>query len=196
MEDKKINEQESLELISRMIRNTQRKMEQGSGAPMIIWGSATVITTVIIWIVLRLTHDPNWHHLWFLIPVAGGAGTLMRKKRPKVLRTYLNRVIDYIWLVLGVTGFILSALSILRIMWQLPILFIILLIMGMGTILTGLLSEFKPFTIGGVIGMLLSVVQYLSPDFDTKMLTFALAFFIMMIIPGCILNRRAKRHAV
>jgi hypothetical protein len=196
MEDKKINEQESLELISQMIRNTQRKMEQGSGAPMIIWGSATMITTVIIWIVLRVTHEPNWNYLWFLIPVVGGVGMLARKKRPKGLRTYLNRVIYYIWLVLGGTGFILSCLSILRIMWPLPILFIIILIMGMGTILTGLVSEFKPFIIGGIIGMLLSIVQYLSPDYDTKMLTFAAAFFIMMIIPGFILNRRAKRHDV
>lgn len=194
MEERKISEKESIELISRMIRNTQRKMEQGAGTPMLIWGLATVVTTLTIWIIIRLTHNYYWNYLWFAIPVIGCIGMLLRKKQPKGVRTYIDKMIAYIWLVLGGTGFILSCLSILNIMWPFPILFVIILIMGMGTVLTGLVTEFKPFIIGGIIGMLLGIIQYLTKNYDVEMLTFAVAFFIMMVVPGFILNYRAKKH--
>lgn len=38
MEDKKLNEKESLELISCMIQNTRRKLELGDGNSMLLWG--------------------------------------------------------------------------------------------------------------------------------------------------------------
>jgi hypothetical protein len=194
MEEQKFTEKESLELISRMIRNTQRKMEKGAGTPMLIWGSATIITTVIVWLFVRTTHNSYWNFLWFLIPALGSMGMLLRKKHSRGIRTYVDKVISDVWLVLGITGFTLSCLAILNIMWPLPILFIIILIMGMGTVLTGLIAEFKPILYGGIAGMFLGVVQYLVSSYDAKMLIFAAVFFIMMIIPGYILNQRAKNH--
>ncbi|MDR0430440.1 MAG: hypothetical protein LBH58_08205 [Tannerellaceae bacterium] len=194
MEEQKFTEKESLELISRMIQNTQRKMEKGAGTPMLIWGSATVITTIIVWLIVRTTYNSYWNFLWFLIPVFGCIGMLLRKKQSRGIRTYVDKVIRSIWLVLGITGFTLSCLSILNVMWHLPILFIIILIMGMGTVLTGLIAEFKPMLFGGIVGMLLGAVQYLVPNYDAKMLIFAAIFIIMMIIPGYILNQRAQNH--
>lgn len=194
MEEKKISEKESLELISRMIQNTQRKMERGAGTPMLIWGSATVIATLAVWFALKTTNNPYWNYLWFLIPIIGCLGMLLIKRQPKGVRTYIDKMIAYVWLVLGTTGFLLSCLTILNIMWPLPILLIIILIMGMGTILTGLITEFRPFIWGGIAGMLLGIVQYLVSGYDLKMLLFALAFTVMMIVPGCILNHRAKKH--
>lgn len=193
MEEKKISEQESLELISRMIRNTQRKMEQGAGTPMLIWGGSTIVTTLIVWITVRQTLNYNWNFLWFLIPVIGSLGTVLMQKRPKGVRTYIDKMVGYTWLVLGVTGFVISCLSMLSAMWPFPILFFILVIMGMGTVLTGLITEFRPFVAGGIAGMVLGVGHYFSTGYDLKMLTFAIAFVVMMIIPGFILNYRAKR---
>ena len=37
MEDKKLNEQESLELIARMIRNSKRNVRENAGRPALIW---------------------------------------------------------------------------------------------------------------------------------------------------------------
>lgn len=196
MEEKNFSEKESIELISRMIQNTQRKMEQGAGTPMLIFGFATVFTTILIWIIIRLTQNPNWNFLWFLIPVLGGVGMwIFRWKKPdKGIRTYIDKMVGYTWLVLGGTGFILSFFTILNIMWPFPILFVIILMMGMGTVLTGLITEFRPFVIGGILGMSLGVVQYITTGFDAKMLIFAAAFVIMMIVPGFILNYRARKH--
>lgn len=46
MEDKKLNEQESLELIARMIRNSKRNVRENAGGPALIGGYATVLTSL------------------------------------------------------------------------------------------------------------------------------------------------------
>jgi hypothetical protein len=193
LQERALDEKESIELIARMIRNTQKGLERGAGAPMLIWGYATIVATLSVWIALRLTGDYHYNCLWFLIPVIGIIWMMLRKKHPAGVRTYLDKVVGYIWLVLGTTGFLLSMLSIMTSMWTLPILFIIIIIMGMGSVLTGLVIEFKPMIIGGIAGLLISIANYLSPVYDIKMLTFAFAFVVMYIIPGHILNYRAGK---
>ena len=193
MQENPLNEKESLEIITRMIQNTQKKMERGAGGPFLIWGYATVITTLTVWIVIKLTLNYQFNYLWLMIPVLGGLFMLFRKKQPKGVSTYIDKVITYIWIVLGGTGFLLSMLSILSVMWHFPILFVIIIIMGMGSVLTGLVIDFKPGVIGGVIGLFLCIPHQLINSYDVKMLTFVLAFIVMYIIPGHILNYRAKK---
>ena len=194
MEEKKISEKESLELISLMIQKTQRKMEKGMGTPMLIWGGSTVVVTLIVWITIRMTLNYHMHSLWFLIPIIGGIGTWLTKKPSKGVRTYIDKTIAYIWLVLGTTGFIISTLTILNIFDHLPILFIIVTLMGMGAILTGLVAELRPFIIGGILGTILGITSNFVRTFDAQILIFAAAFIIMMIIPGFILNHRARKY--
>ena len=46
MEDRKITEQESLELISQMIQNTRRNLDAGSGNIFLLWGYIGTIATL------------------------------------------------------------------------------------------------------------------------------------------------------
>ena len=43
MEDKKLNEKESLELITQMIQNTRRNLDTGSGNMFLVWGYVSVL---------------------------------------------------------------------------------------------------------------------------------------------------------
>jgi hypothetical protein len=194
MQDKTLNEKESLALIAQMIQNSQKRLERGAGGHMLVWGYATVFTTISVWLALHLTGNPNWNFLWFLIPVIGYPYIVFKSRQPKLVKTYIDKVIKYIWIVIGITGFLLSAASIFSFMWAFPILFVVILMMGMGSMLTGLVTEFKPSVIGAFVGMLIGFVNYLVPDYDVKMLTFALAFICISIIPGHILNYRAQKR--
>ena len=205
MQDKPLNEKESLEIITRMIQNTQQKLERVSAAPMLIWGYATIVAAITVWIVLALTSDYRSFYLWFLIPVIGTTCMLLRKKQPKGVSTYVDKVIRYIWIVLGVVGFLLSVATIFKVMWSFNILFVIIIIMGMGTVLTGLVVEYKPMIIGGIIGLIISIPHQFAhgydiiisgikiSSYDLMTITFVLAFVVMYIIPGHILNYRAKK---
>ena len=42
MEERKLDAQESIELITRMIRNTRRRLATNAGRPFLVWGYTTV----------------------------------------------------------------------------------------------------------------------------------------------------------
>ena len=46
MEERKLNEKESLELIAQMIQNTKNRMETNCGMPFLLWGYTTVFTSL------------------------------------------------------------------------------------------------------------------------------------------------------
>lgn len=48
MEDKELNEQESLKLITQMIQNTRRNLDTGSGNMFLLWGYVSAIVTLVV----------------------------------------------------------------------------------------------------------------------------------------------------
>ncbi len=192
LRDVPLNEEESMALIAEMIRNTQRKMERGAGTPMLVWGYATVLATLAVWVGVTFTDDYRAQFLWFLIPVIGLTWMLLQRRQPPEVRTYVDKVVSYIWIVMGWSGFIVSCLSFMGVI-RTTILFIITLMMGQGSVLTGLVTRFRPLIIGGIVALLLSVALLYLHTLGPHLLIFALAFVAMGIIPGPILNRRAKK---
>ena len=191
MEDKQLNEKESLELIARMIQNTQQKFEKGNGVTFLIWGYTTIVVSLLVWYLLTTTGDYRMHYLWFLIPIIGTPITwLFYRKQEKGVKTYIDKIVSYVWIVLGFTGFLVSLTAMFY--WKIPILFVIILLMGSGTALTGLIIKFKPIAIAGFIGLLLSLCCLFANGIDS-ILVFAAVFLVMMVIPGHILNARGKR---
>lgn len=55
MEDRKLNEKESLELITQMIRNTRWNLDAGSGNMFLLWGYVCVLLTLVVWAGVGLT---------------------------------------------------------------------------------------------------------------------------------------------
>lgn len=102
----------------------------------------------------------------------------------------ITRILGYVWAVFGLGGFLITWVAIFY--WSLPVLFIILLIMGMGTALTGLIVNMKVVTIGGILGALSSLGCLFIHGFD-QILLFALAFILMMVIPGHFMNYKLKK---
>ena len=194
MEDKVLTEKESLDLISQMIRNTRSRLEDNSGIPFLIWGYTTVIVAVIVWSLVTTSGNYLWHWLWFAIPVFGGALWLSHNKkqlnnRSRVI-TFVDRAISHVWMVFGIASFMISIISFLT---YIPILFIVLLTMGMATAITGLIIRFKPIIFSGFIGILFSPLCVIVRD-TSSILIFAAIFVLMMVIPGHMLNYTAKRR--
>lgn len=189
MEDKKLNEKESLELISQMIQNTRTRVEKNGGTPFLIWGYGTVIISLLVWYMVTSTGKYEWQYLWFLLPAIGFPATVwVNRKAESSVKTYIDRIVNYIWIVFGAAGFLVSCVSII---YPLPILFIILLLMGMGVMLTGMVIHSKIAVIGGLLGALSSLGCIWVAGMD-QILAFAPAFIFMMIIPGHMINHAAS----
>lgn len=191
MEDKKISEKESLELISRMIRETQDNTARYGAYPLLIWGYTTVVISVVIWALLWQTGSMKVNYLWFALPVIAGPLTTIFKKKDagKGTKNYIDRITGQIWIVFGVVGFVLSCLAFVI---HIDILFVITLLMGMGATLTGLVCKYKPLSVAGSIGVALSFTLLFVQGSGT-LLIFAAIFMVMMIIPGHIMNKQMKQ---
>ena len=155
MEDKRISEKESLELIARMIRETQDNAARYAAYPLLIWGYTTVIVSLVVWYFYLQTGMWQINYLWFALPAIAGPLTIFfnRKDKNKGAKNYIDRVTAQIWTVFGVVGFCLSCMAFVV---RIDILFVVSLLMGMGATLTGLVCKYKPLSIAGIIGIALS----------------------------------------
>ena len=194
MEDKRISEKESLELIARMIRETQDNAARYAAYPLLIWGYTTVIVSLVVWYFYLQTGMWQINYLWFALPAIAGPLTIFfnRKDKNKGAKNYIDRVTAQIWTVFGVVGFCLSCMAFVV---RIDILFVISLLMGMGATLTGLVCKYKPLSIAGMIGIALSF-SMLFIHGSGVYLVFAAIFIVMMIIPGHIMNKQMKKQCL
>lgn len=194
MEDRNLTEKESLELITRMIKETQENTARYAAYPLLIWGYMTLAISLVIWYVLSFVGDYyQIYFLWFLLPALAFPLTLFysRKDRSKRgTRNYIDRITGQIWMVFGFVGFFLSVASFVG---RVDIYFLIPLLMGMGVTLSGCVSRFKPMVVLGMIGIVVSFLTLWIQDVD-RLLIFAAIFVIMMIIPGHLLNHQIKSN--
>lgn len=195
MEERKLEAAESLALIGRMIENTRSRMVRNSGRPLLAWGYATVLTTLIVWGAVAYFQDGRWNYLWILLPLLGWLLMwITREKKPAgEVHTFVDRVIGNIWMVMGLSAWFVSMISLFSPI-RLPILFIILLIMGMGTAVTGLIIRFTPATIGGAAAIVIAPFAIIVGN-AWQPLLFIIGFVVMMIIPGHILNYKSNHPA-
>lgn len=81
MDNKKLNEQESLELITQMIQNTKFKMVKNAGTPFLVWGYMTVVTSLLVWYLLKETGNYYWQFLWLLMPAVSYPVTIYSQRK-------------------------------------------------------------------------------------------------------------------
>ena len=152
--------------------------------------------------------DPDFvKWLWWLIPLIGWVGMMIWGKHDNGAKNYIDRVISIIWSVIGVSFlWIMFAF----VYYHAPILFLVILLAGMGTTMTGFVIRDKATQIGGILAMVSSILfplkhwlmirfvdlndialqsEWMSTDF----LLFAAIFLFMMVIPGHILNHKYNK---
>ena len=101
MEEKKLSEQESLELISQMIRSTRKNMEVGSGNQFLYWGYFTAALSVLLFLLVYYTGDARWSIGWFSMFLFWGFMLRMQCKETPSVITYTDRAILQVWKVIG-----------------------------------------------------------------------------------------------
>lgn len=191
MEERRINEKESLELIARMIKETQENTARHAAYPFLTWGYSTIIVALAVWYVFLQTGSYQAHYLWLALPVIAVPLTFyfVRKDERKGVKNYIDRITSQIWMVFGVVGGLLSACGFAG---KVDILFLVPLLMAMGTTLSGCVSKYRPLVVSGAVGILLSFSMLFIHGAD-RLLAFALLFAVMMVVPGHILNQRMKQ---
>ena len=207
MEERKITEAESIEIITSMISRTKDRLVKGSGNILLMWGYLIVAVTALIWVLLVTTNNPAVNWLWFLIWIIGGIATPIMAKKERVAsgsKSYTDKLTSQMWSVVGLTG-IASALLCLGFLviggkdsWSMMFAFA-LIIVPMAEIMQGLVIKEISLIAGGSIGLLTGIFTTCCISAHVALLAswfmplFIIAFAAMMIVPGHILNSKAKR---
>ena len=101
MEERRLNEKESLELITRMIKNTQQNIGVINGNQFIVWG-VSILAVSLVFVVLDITvTNILINYVWFLIPVFGYTWNKVLNKHEKVF-THMDKLLKLTWGVCGV----------------------------------------------------------------------------------------------
>lgn len=207
MDDRKFTEKESLELITAMISNTRKRMELGSGNVLLAWGYVVTAIALTIGLGFHFTKDIAWYWLWFAIPFVGYPLhyiLAIRKKREARIKTDIDRYMNGIWAAIGIFFLIIMAMCFIFALnglnaWGAMYL-LTLPCCGFGTMSTGIILKEKSLLAGGLLSMIaggLFIICYICKIniFHYDIFIFAACFAMMMILPGHILNHKAKKHA-
>ena len=206
MEEKKLTEKESLELIASMIART--KTRYLGSRNMLMWGYLVVITTISVWVMLASTHNPVWNWLWFAIPLIGFPTTSMiahKQQRHRGATSYSDKVTSRLWTIFGISQIVLIILclgfSLLGEIdcWGAMLVYPILLASG-AEIAQGLIVRENCLILGGIFGLiagmitLCGIVGEVPFVVNWYMPLFILAIVAMMIIPGHILSNKENQQ--
>lgn len=203
MEEKKLSEIESLELISKMISSTRKRLEVGSGNQYLYWGYFTSILSLAIYLLVYFTHNSIGNFGWFLMFAFWGLMIFKNKGINKDVVTYSDKVLSQVWMVIGwmfvVTVSVIAFLS-YRNGYPCWILMLPLSLMycGIGSSITGVIIREPVAAYTPLIAFAFAVYMLVS-YFLTRLvlldwyLYYAISFVVMMVIPGHIINRKAKQ---
>lgn len=199
MEDRKINEVESLELISDMIRKTKKEASlKQDYNQLLLYGYSAVALSVLVWFLIYFTENWSYQFVWFAMLVLYLCGTFTGKRNKTGAVTYLESMLGNIWKIIG-SMFGLTIIAIVAIgayvgkidfslMMPLSIIYA-----GIGVSMTGLVIKEKSFVWFPLVGLLAAVYMLLAGTFDnTWNLLFGLSFLLFMVIPAHIVRSKIK----
>ena len=208
MEDKRINERESIEIITSMIARTKERYSLSNGNIMLMWGYLTVGISALVWVLLALTHNPAVNWLWFLIWIIGGIATpIMAKKEAvkKGVKTYTDKIIDRLWSIVGFSAITctFACLGLLLVCgadsWSAMFVFA-LIIVPFAEIANGIVLNDSSYVYGGALGLAAGIFLACCIAGNVPLAAswvmplFIVAFVSMMIIPGHVIKHKAKKH--
>ena len=198
MEDKKMNETESLELIAQMIQNTRHRLDTGSGNMFLVWGYVAMLVTLVTWAGVYFTKNPEWMWGFWGIPVIGYPLTLiLLRKQKQPVKMYGDKVLSEMWQILGLfcMAVVIGATFTKSFALILPLC---TLLMSLGSVFTGCIIRYTVFSglpsFGAALGLDMLFDVWDKVPSHLILLEFALAIVLAMIIPGHILNYKARRE--
>ncbi|OKZ34776.1 MAG: hypothetical protein BHV68_17380 [Bacteroidales bacterium 43_8] len=188
MEEQKMNEKESLELIAQMIRVTKQSIGSGSGNKFLMYGYTAAILSIVIYALVYFTGNSAWSAGWFLMFLPFLVSSVREKRnRPRVIGALFVLTV----LTMIVLGFVIGRVN-FGLMMPLALLYC-----GMGTSITGLVIKEFSLTYFPLLALVTAIYMFMTmPSLHTPMvwqLYFGGSFVVVMIVPGHILNAKCKK---
>lgn len=189
--EEQMDEKQSLHIITQMISKAKNNLGNNSFY-FLLWGWAVFLTAIAHYILL--VGQWKWHFLpW---PIGMTVTALIsivysyREGKNKKAKSYLDKFLETLWICTTVC--IVLVLAIITKIADFRASYAALMILyGLGTVITGSIIQFRPLVIGGVI-IWCCAASLIWLNFPDALLALAVSVLAGYIIPGYLL--RAKRE--
>lgn len=207
MEDKKINPQESMAIITEMIQASKQRVVARDLHTSVMWAVTTILTAALVFFI-SLVHPTPWINLlWFIIPVTGVIGNYwINRKSHKAngARTAIDVISDGIWSIVGSVALLLTVIcSIFHVMgypkaW-LAMFFFAFIIVGFAAAVQGVVVKEKSYTFGGVLAIMVgfTLIAMALSQVPMRIIWvipfYILCYLLMFIVPALIIHRKGNK---
>ena len=207
METKNLTTENSLKIIAETMERSRMTIAKNTGKPLILWGCMVALTSVVVYFLWSKTGSPVWNLLWFaMTAISVVCNIVMDRNKEKAPSTEISRIIGKTWMWFGIftTGLYLMiwiAYFILRAFnpeasIHVDLTLVISLMMGLCGVISGVVMKMKSVVACLVIATALSVVVALVVNGPAQILVFAILGVIGLVIPGLILQNKAKNSQI
>lgn len=194
-DEKVLNPQESLRVIRETIDLAKNSIRE-NGFHFLLWGWLVVFACVADYYLDVILHYPQHYLAWLSMTVIGVPAAIIyewrrEKKQPSrsnMIRQWYGRV----WMAFGISLFIVIVLTVRAHISPVPY---ILVLVGFATFVSGTLLRFSPLILGAV-AMWVGAVICSVLNYQEHLLVQAVTTVIGYLIPGYLLNVKAKKGHV
>jgi hypothetical protein len=188
--EKSLNNEESLQLIRRMINTAKENLEDNSFY-FLLWGWFVFVACLLHYVLLKLS--PQIQGIgWVILMPLGGVITMVygyRQDKKQSTTSYISDLMKYVLI-----AFLVSLFVVLIFMNKLGLATypMVMLIYGIWLFVSGGALNFKPLVYGGIINWTLGITAFFF-SFEYQLLILALAVLLGYIIPGHRLKKRQQK---
>ena len=205
--EKNLTTENSLKIIAETMERSRMTIAKNTGKPLILWGCMVALTSVVVYFLWSKTGSPVWNLLWFaMTAISVVCNIVMDRNKEKAPSTEISRIIGKTWMWFGIftTGLYLMiwiAYFILRAFnpeasIHVDLTLVISLMMGLCGVISGVVMKMKSVVACLVIATALSVIVALVVNGPAQILVFAILGVIGLVIPGFILQNKAKNSQI
>lgn len=192
METNGMTPEKSFQIINDAIEKSRKDFEKDAGSPMIFWGSVVLVFSIVVWIMLTQTGNPQWNFLWFGIPVIGSVlySILFKGMCKSGGKSFISRSVGQIWIAYGIFATVLSAVF----AFVQPQLtgYLTISLLGFSAVMTGQILKNNYIRVGGFLTGLGCTIALFYFQNNFAPLCVAAASILNLIVPGIMMNKDAN----
>lgn len=193
-----LSPERSLEVISEMIDKHRRSVARASGTPMIVWGSLTTVTALVVGTLWQQTGSAMWNFLWLALAAIGWSYSYIshHKSGGSTPETFVVKMYRCVWWTFGVLCLAIIVLNYVASLQTgsqfLPYTSTIMLLMMFASALTSFMLKLREGGVCVVAGIVCILLSMWWPG-ACEMFFLALMSALCLIVPGAIINSRVRR---